>query len=147
MRSMPAYKNLEAWRLSMTLVEQCYKSTAHFPREELYGLTSQIRRAAVSIPANLAEGYCRRTTKAYANHVSIALGSQGELETCIELARRLGFMTEQTSRLLEATIGSVGRLLSGLYRSLKEKIRHARERRQSSKARAVVASPKPAPSS
>jgi four helix bundle protein len=84
-----AYKQLDVWQLSMTFVEECYKATAGFPREELYGLTSQIRRAAVSIPSNVAEGHCRRTTKVYANHVSIALGSHGEIETCIELAHRL----------------------------------------------------------
>jgi four helix bundle protein len=58
----------------MTFVENCYKVTQQFPREEMYGLTSQLRRAAVSIPSNVAEGYCRRSTEVYANHVSSALG-------------------------------------------------------------------------
>src|SRR5882757_7910126 len=87
------YKDLDAWKLAMVLVERCYTISANFPREERYGLTSQLRRAAVSIPSNVAEGHCRRTTKVYANHVSIALGSHGELETCIELSSRLGFLS------------------------------------------------------
>jgi len=120
---MPSYKKLETWERAMTLVEDCYKATADFPRAELYGLTSQIRRAAVSIAANVAEGYCRRTTKAYAHHVSIALGSHGEVETCVELAHRLGFISRDHRDALENCTGPVGRLLSGLYRSLEEKIR------------------------
>jgi four helix bundle protein len=86
MASTTAYKNLDAWQQGMNLVEHCYKATINFPREEVYGLTSQRRRAAVSIPSNVAEGCCRRNTKVYANHVAISLGSHGELETCIELA-------------------------------------------------------------
>lgn len=116
------YRDLDAWKQAMDLVEQCYKTSANFPRAELYGLTSQLRRAAVSIPSNVAEGYCRRTTKVYAYHVSIALGSHGELETCIELASRLGFLSATDRNVLQATSDTVGRLLSGLYRSLEDKI-------------------------
>jgi four helix bundle protein len=97
--------------------------TAAFPNSELYGLTSQLRRAAVSIPSNVAEGSCRRHTKVYANHVAMALGSHGELETCVELARRLGFISAQQCELINARAASVGRLLSGLHRSLEEKIK------------------------
>jgi four helix bundle protein len=75
----------------MELAVDCYRITASFPRSELYGLTSQIRRAAVSIPSNVAEGHRRRTTKAHMNHVSIGLGSSGELDTCIALSERLNF--------------------------------------------------------
>ena len=86
------YRDLDAWKQGMDLVEECYRFTTAFPAHELYGLTSQIRRAAVSIPSNIAEGRCRHTTKTFTNHVSIALGSFGELETCIELSARLGFL-------------------------------------------------------
>src|SRR5688572_29938843 len=86
------YRDLDAWQQGMHLVEGVYKFTKSFPANELYGLTSQVRRAAISIPSNIAEGHCRRSTKAFANHVSIALGSDGELETCIDLAARLGFL-------------------------------------------------------
>ena len=116
------YRDLDAWKLAMDLVERCYRTTASFPREELYSLTNQLRRAAVSIPSNVAEGYCRRKMKVYANHVSIALGSHGELETCIELASRLGFLSPKDRPDLQDRCDEVGRLLSGLYRSLEEKI-------------------------
>jgi len=116
----------------MTFVEHCYRVTQRFPREEMYGLTSQLRRAAVSIPSNVAEGYCRRSTKVYANHVSIALGSHGELETCTELALRLGFLTKADYSDLEAQLGSIGRLLNALHQSLEERIRlEEAERRRS----------------
>jgi hypothetical protein len=68
-----AYRKLETWQVPMAFVESCYRATADFPGEERFGLTSQLRRAAVSIPANIAEGYCRRNPKVYANHISIAL--------------------------------------------------------------------------
>jgi four helix bundle protein len=122
------YRDLEAWKQGMDLVEQCYRATADFPTSELYGLTSQVRRAAVSIPSNVAEGHCRRSTKAYANHVSIALGSHGELATCIDLCARLGFMKQAEANRLLSSSNSVGRLLNGLYRSLEAKLLHQSDR-------------------
>lgn len=92
------FRDLDTWRVAMDLVERCYRITRTFPREELYGLTAQMRRAAVSIPSNVAEGYCRKSTAAYANHVAIALGSHGELETCIEIAKRLDFLSTDDQR-------------------------------------------------
>jgi four helix bundle protein len=128
MATTRAFKNLDAWQQAMNLVEHCYQLTTHFPREEMYGLTSQLRRAAVSIPSNVAEGCCRRNTKVYANHIAISLGSHAELETCLELAFRLGFLPSKERAALEQRVDSVGRLLSGLHRSLEEKI--AREEAQ-----------------
>jgi four helix bundle protein len=116
------YRDLDAWKLGMSLVEDCYRATTCFPANELYGLTSQIRRAAVSIPANVAEGRCRHTTKVFTNHVSIALGSLGELETCIELSSRLGLLKEPHATRLLTSASSVGRLLTALYRSLDRKL-------------------------
>ena len=116
------YRDLDAWKLGMDLVEGVYKATKPFPATELYGLTSQVRRAAISIPSNIAEGHCRRSTKAFANHVSIALGSHGELETCIEVGARLGFLGTAEAAQLLASSNSVGRLLYGLYGSLDRKI-------------------------
>ena len=116
------YRDLDAWKYGMDLVELCYRVTASFPRSELYALTSQMRRAAISIPSNVAEGHCRRSTKAYANHVSIALGSHGELETCIEIAERLGFLPTTEKEKTLVTCDSVGRLLNGLHRSLERKL-------------------------
>ena len=102
----------------MTLAEECYKLTAAFPHEERYGLTVQIRRAAVSIPSNLAEGHNRRSRRAFANHVGIALGSQAELETQIELAVRLQLASQDAAAPVQALAAEVGRLLHGLVRSL-----------------------------
>ena len=122
MTTIFTYRDLEAWKRGMDLVEQCYKLTASFPKGEQFALTSQIRRAAVSVPSNVAEGHCRRSTKAYANHVSIALGSHAELETCIEVALRLGFIgpTERENTIVVSD--SVGRLLNGLYHSLERRL-------------------------
>src|SRR5438874_6184130 len=109
MSDKSAYKQLETWQLSMDLVVQCYRSTAGFPIEERFGLTSQLRRAAVSIPSNIAEGYCRRNTRVYLNHVAIALGSHGELETCLELAFRPTFLAHPEYEALETQVASIGR--------------------------------------
>jgi len=75
----------------MDIVEEVYRVTTAFPKSELYGLTSQLRRAAVSVPSNIAEGQTRATTKEYLNHVSMAQASLAEVETQLEIARRLGF--------------------------------------------------------
>ena len=107
----------------MSLVEHCYRSTTEFPKSELYGVTGQLRRAAVSIPANLAEGHSRRTTKAYLNHVNIALGSQGELDTLLEVASRLGYLARDEKDSLATTSNAVGRLLHGLRKALEAKLR------------------------
>jgi len=96
MPTLRTYKDLDAWKQAMDLVEQCYRISKGFPRDERFGLTSQLRRAAVSIPSNVAEGHCRRKTRVYAHHVSIALGSHGELETLIEVSTRLGFISPQS---------------------------------------------------
>jgi len=115
------YRDLEAWQRAMNMVEQCYKATKNFPREERFGLTSQLRRAAVSVPSNVAEGSSRLTTGAFINHVSIALGSLAEVETCVEIALRLGYLPGTSARALDEVSGSVGRLLNGLLRALRSK--------------------------
>ena len=134
MHSHAAFRKLETWQVSMDFVERCYKATADFPRAELYGLTSQIRRAAVSVPSNVAEGYCRRKTKVYLHHVSIALGSHAELETCVEIAERLEFLSTAVAKDLENWLGSVGRLLHGLHDSLEVKIKRDKQLRKSSRS-------------
>lgn len=116
-----SYRDLNAWKQAMNVVEECYRCTESFPPSERFGLASQMRRAAVSIPSNVAEGRCRHTTGAFTNHVSIALGSVGELETCIELAARLGYLKPADAMKLSASVGSIGRLLSALHRSLEAK--------------------------
>src|SRR5580765_1526558 len=116
------YRNLIVWKQGIELVTQCYSLTERFPRSELYGLTNQLRRAAVSIPANVAEGHCRRETKPFRHHVSIAIGSHGELETYFELSVRLGFLSREECNRAMKRCDSVGRLLSGLHRALKRRI-------------------------
>ena len=106
----------------MNLVEECYRATAYFPKVELYGLTSQVRKAAVSIPSNIAEGHCRRSTRAYLNHVSIALGSHGEFATCIELSERLGYVSKAETSRLQPLSDAVGKMLYGLYSALERKL-------------------------
>lgn len=118
MARIESFRDLTAWQKAMTLATGCYGLTAAFPQEERYGLTAQIRRAAVSIPSNLAEGHNRRSRQAFANHVSIALGSQAELETQIELAVRLQFASQDAATPVQALAAEVGRLLHGLVRSL-----------------------------
>jgi four helix bundle protein len=112
------YQELIAWQKAMDLVEEVYLASRSFPREELYGLTSQLRRAAVSIPSNVAEGQGRRTTPDFLRHLSIAYGSLRELETQILIATRLGYLAQGKCYEVMNTAGEVGRLLNGLTSSL-----------------------------
>ena len=111
------YRDLEVWQLSMELAEEVYTVTSGFPSSELYGLTSQIRRSAVSIPSNTAEGSGRRG-KDYVRFVMIALGSLFELETQIELARRLNYIDNPTASRILQTTSSIAQMLNKLRSSL-----------------------------
>jgi four helix bundle protein len=113
------YKDLEVWQIAMTLVEDCYRTTAQFPPGERFALVDQIRRAAISIPANIAEGACRRQPKVFANHLAIALGSHAELETYVELVRRLRYLPDEDLNRLSERAASTGRLLNGLWRAIR----------------------------
>lgn len=106
----------------MDLVEQVYRLTQAFPKQEMYGLTSQMQRAAVSIPSNIAEGHTRRYSKEYLYHVSIAQASLSELETQIEIAMRLKYLSqEQLSQILKQA-ALLGRQLYALQSALINKI-------------------------
>jgi four helix bundle protein len=118
MHLVKIYRDLDTWQAAMALVEMIYGVTHALPRHELFGLTAQLRRAAVSIPSNIAEGACRRTTGAYVNHVSIALGSHAEVETCLEIAIRLGYLQRAETTNVASSIERTGQLLNGLLRSL-----------------------------
>jgi four helix bundle protein len=122
MATVETYRDLEVWQVGMTLVEKIYAATKSFPPDERFGLTSQLRRAAVSIPTNVAEGACRRTTPAYINHVSIALGSHGEIETCIEVSLRLRYLSVKARDEVMVVCDSTGRLLNGLMHSLEARL-------------------------
>ncbi len=104
----------------MDLVIECYQITKDFPKSEIYGLSSQLRRAAVSIPANIAEGRERQYTKEFIQHLSIAYGSLAELETHIQIAERLNYLDiNKVKQPLEKT-AEVGRMLNGLHKSLEK---------------------------
>jgi four helix bundle protein len=113
-----SYRDLDVWQKAMKLAELCYQLTELFPKREIYGLGSQIRRAAVSIASNIAEGHSRRSRPAYINHLSIALGSQSEVETQIDLAVRLGLVSQEAAQEFQALAGQVGRMLHALISSL-----------------------------
>jgi four helix bundle protein len=112
-----SYRDLQAWQLGMTFVEEVYALTRGFPREELFGLTSQLRRAAVGIPSHIAEGH-QHGTNAYRHYITIALGSQAECETQLELASRLNLAPADKINKVKECAAGVGRVLHGLARSL-----------------------------
>src|SRR4051794_26869316 len=103
--TITSFRDLRVWQAGMTLVERVYQCTARFPSSEVFGLSAQMQRAAVSVPSNIAEGHTRAYTREYLHHVAIALGSLAELQTQIELALRLGFVEPQlgTGLLEEAS--------------------------------------------
>jgi four helix bundle protein len=111
---MGGHRDLVAWRKAMGLVRDIYRSTAEFPKHEMYGLASQLRRAAVSIPSNLAEGYGRNSRTELHQFVGMARGSLAEVETQLEIAGDLGYLRpEHAADLLERT-AEIGRMLTGL---------------------------------
>ena len=106
----------------MDLVEQIYRLTQSFPKKEVYALSSQMQRAAVSIPANIAEGHARDSTKEFLHYISIALGSLAELETYLILARRLSYLEERDISATLTAADELGRMLRGLQKALKAKL-------------------------
>ena len=117
MSKIKSYRDLIAWQKAMDLAELAYEVTEHFPTRERFGLALQMRRAAVSIPSNIAEGH-RRRRAGYIHHLEIALGSQGELDTQSILAFRRRLVSADNENRLKALIAEVGRLTHGLLRSL-----------------------------
>ncbi|HEX2973988.1 MAG TPA: four helix bundle protein [Tepidisphaeraceae bacterium] len=115
-----SYKELIVWQRAMDLVVAVYEATRTFPKEEMYGLTSQIRRCAVSVPSNLAEGQGRGTTLGFLRYTRIAMGSLQELETQLVLANRLSYMKQELLDGLLTVSDEVGRLTRGLQKSLGE---------------------------
>lgn len=117
------HKRLNAWQLGMDIAFDVYHTTYSFPVEEKFGLTSQSRRNAVSVPSNIAEGAGRNTKKEFINFLHIAQGSLSELDTQLELARRLGFIDDQKWKALDEKLTEEDKVLSGLIRSQRESIR------------------------
>ena len=117
MSKIIGFRDLIAWKKAMDLAELIYDVTEPFPHREWYGLAHQMRKAAVSVPSNIAEGN-RRRTPSYIHHLEIALGSHGELDTQCELATSRKFIRQIDQRRLTDLLGDVGRLTSGLLRSI-----------------------------
>ena len=112
------FRQLQVWQKSMILVEEIYRTTGSFPRHEQFGLTSQMRRASVSIPSNIAEGKRRKKRLVYLNHLDVALGSQAEVEVQLEIAKRVGILGEKEYDRIQPMIEEVGRMLNGLIASV-----------------------------
>ena len=119
---MRSYQELDVWQVGMALAEACYRTTRKFPNDERYGLTSQIRRAATSIPANVAEGYGRENTGSYIQFLRISQGSTKELETHIELARRNEILGGDDAAALQHECERVSKMLRNLIRALQAKL-------------------------
>jgi len=113
-----SYRDLRVWQEAMVLAEQVYRVTASFPKEEMYGLVSQIRRSAVSIPANIAEGHGRETSAVFIQFLRVAQGSLKELETHLILAARVGFLPATTENETLDRCDSLGRMIRSLIRAL-----------------------------
>ena len=111
------HKKLDVWRLSMELSRTVYRLTAGFPGEEKFALVSQMRRAAVSIPSNLAEGAARSSNNEFRNYLSIARSSLSELDTQLDLSRQLDFITEKATTDVDVLLIRVDKMLYALYKS------------------------------
>ena len=118
---MQTYRDLIVWQKGIQLVKAVYQLTDKFPKSEMFGLVSQMRRASVSIPANLAEGYSRKHRPEYIQFVRIAYGSGAELETFLVLTRELKFASESEIGKVEAILDEIMRMLNKLISSLSSK--------------------------
>ena len=118
-REVRSYKDLVAWQKSMALVTEVYRASQEFPKEEVFGLMSQTRRAAVSVPSNIAEGHARTSKKEFQYFLSNARGSLAELETQLTIAHQLAYIDETGINQLLDRLGEVGRIVNGLLAALK----------------------------
>jgi len=120
-QSINSYRDLRVWQDAMTLAESCYRLTGRFPRDELFGLTSQIRRAGASVPANIAEGHGRENTGNFVQRLRVSQDSLKELETHLLLAGRVGILPASDSEAVLNQCESLGKMLRALIRSLQNK--------------------------
>jgi four helix bundle protein len=116
---MRPHENLDVWKKSIELTLSIYEATERFPRDERFGLMSQLRRAGVSIAANIAEGAGRKSLKEFINFLSIAQGSASEVETELLIAFRLGYLTETEYKGIVSKLDEIGRMITGLSSHLK----------------------------
>ena len=127
-----SYRDLVAWQKAMDFVTELYQVTRTFPKEEIYGLTSRLRRAAVSIPSNIAEGQSRLSRLEFKNFLSHARGSLVEVETQLLIAQNLGFLGKREADGLMARTSELARILNGLLKAVRESISENREPRTDS---------------
>jgi four helix bundle protein len=118
---MSTFRNLLVWQKSIDLVTKMYSSTQKFPKEELFGLTSQIRRSAVSIPSNIAEGYGRDSNKEYLRFLNVSIGSLFELQTQIEIAKNIMYLNEKDFNDLYENSREIERMLVSFIKKIKER--------------------------
>jgi four helix bundle protein len=117
---MKTHKNLKVWQRSISFVTSIYEQTKTFPKEEVYCVVSQLRRAAISIPSNIAEGSARKNTKEFIQFLYISLGSAAELETQLIISTNLGYVPEIVSITFQNELEEIIKMLTGLIKSLKE---------------------------
>ncbi len=115
-----SFKDLRVWQMSIKLVEETYAYTNQYPKEEIYGLSAQMRRAAVSVSSNIAEGFKRRSPKEFRHFLNISLGSLAEIETQIIISIRLGYIRKQAEEMLLEKTDHIGRMITNLYKRLGE---------------------------
>ena len=115
-----SYRDLVAWKKARVLVAEIYKVTRGFPKDELYGLTNQLRRAAVSVPSNIAEGQARYSRREFHHFLNNARGSLAEVETQLMIANDLGYLASEEANFLLGKASELGRILNGLIASTKE---------------------------
>ncbi len=115
-----SFRDLKVWQKGIELVKEVYNTTREFPKEELYSLTSQMRRAAISIPSNIAEGFRRRFGKEQKQFLNIALGSCAELETQIVIAKELEYIDEETAKKFWELLDHISRMIVNLNRSIQK---------------------------
>ena len=114
-----SYKDLEVWKLAVDFVKAVYQATSKFPASENFGLTNQIRRSAVSIPSNIAEGQGRNSVKEFRQFLSFGLGSLGELETQLIIAKEIDYLTIEELNPLLATLDRIRKMIRGLSKGIK----------------------------
>jgi four helix bundle protein len=120
--SVSSFRELRVWQLGMEVAEKIYRLTADFPKSETYGLSSQMRRSAISIPSNIAEGQGRDSTKEFLHFLAIAFGSICELETQLLLAHRFSYLSDQDLQTILVTLTATSKTTRGLQKSLKLKL-------------------------
>jgi four helix bundle protein len=116
------YRDLKVWQLGLDLAQAIYAATSKFPKSEVFGLASQLQRAAVSVPSNIAEGHARSSTKEFLRFISIAMGSLAELETQVILAVRLNYIDQEAQTDLLSSSAEIGRMLRRLQQSLNDRL-------------------------